>query len=99
MNPDEFPMRDPAVISRQIGDEAVLVHPTQGVIRILNPVGARIWELADGRRTVAELAGQLAGEYDAPPDQVMADVRRFCDDLESRGVLMAGPTAGAGERE
>ena len=89
MNLEALPVRDPAVVSRQIGDEAVLVHPVQGMIRVLNPVGARIWELAIGERSVAALAAQIADEYDAPPEQVAADVLRFCDDLEQRGVLRA----------
>jgi hypothetical protein len=83
-------VRDPAVVSRQIGDEAVLVHPVQGMIRVLNAVGARVWELADGRRSIESLAAQIADEYNVPPEQVEADVLSFCDDLERRGVLRTG---------
>ena len=35
----------------------MLVHPVQGKVRVLNPVGARVSELADGQRTWAISSG------------------------------------------
>ena len=59
-----IPQQAPNVVSRQIEDEAVLVHPVQGKVRVLNAVGARVWELADGQHTVAEIAQMITAEYE-----------------------------------
>jgi len=91
MNLDSVPAREPAVVSKQIGGEAVLVHPVQGMIRVLNPVGARVWELADGKRSIGALATLIAAEYDAPLELVEADILGFCEDLERRGLLKPTP--------
>jgi hypothetical protein len=77
----------PGVVSRVIDGEAVLVDPKQGMVRVLNPTGARIWELIDGQGTVAGLAAALAEEYGIDSARAQADVLVFCDDLVRRGVL------------
>jgi hypothetical protein len=88
MTLDSLPRQAPNVVSRQIDDEAVLVHPLQGKVRVLNAVGARVWELADGQRTVAEIAQTITAEYDVELPRAQADVLAFCDDLAQADVLM-----------
>ena len=77
----------PGVVSRMVDGEAVLVDPKKGMVRVLNPAGARIWEMIDGRRTVAELAADIAAEYGIEASRAEADTITFCEDLVRRGVL------------
>lgn len=84
----DMPYHAPGVVSQRIGEEAVLVHPAQGKVRVLNRTGARLWELADGQRSVEEMAQIMAGEYDLDLGQAQADALAFCADLMARGVLM-----------
>lgn len=81
------PQRAPAVTGRVVDGEAVLVHPRQGKIRVLNGVGARIWELADGERSVADLARAVATEYDVDLGRAESDAAAFCAELLNRGLL------------
>lgn len=83
----DVPAHAPEVVSRLIDGEAVLVHPGQGKIRVLNPVGARLWELADGRSTVQALAEKLAAEYAVDLARAQEDAVTFFGDLMRRGVL------------
>lgn len=83
-----IPVHAPGVISRLMDGEAVLVHPAQGKVRVLNTVGARIWELADGSRDLAALAAAIATEYEVSPERAQADVSAFCEDLVRRGVMV-----------
>ncbi len=83
-----IPARTPSVLSRLMDGEAVLVHPVQGKVRVLNSVGAAIWELVDGQRDIAALAQAIAAEYDVPLAQAEIDVNAFCEDLVGRGVLV-----------
>lgn len=84
---DRIPRRSPTVVSRQLDDEAVLVHPVQGKVRVLNPVGARVWELVDGQRTLGAISRVIASEFVADLARVEIDVPAFCEDLAQRGVL------------
>lgn len=87
MQLSDRPCRAHSVVSRLLDGEAVLVHPAQGRVRVLNQVGARIWELADGERSVEEIARLLAQEYEVELSQAELDAVAFCTDLAGRGLL------------
>jgi hypothetical protein len=84
---DTIPLRSPKVVSRLLDEEAVLVHPGQGKVRVLNPVGARVWELVDGQRTLADIVRVIATEYEVDITRVELEVPAFCEDLAQRGAL------------
>jgi hypothetical protein len=84
---DSVPQRSPAVVSRLLDEEMVLVHPVQGKVRVLNSVGARVWELADGQRTLGDIIRAIAVEYQVDVTRVEVEVPVFCEDLAQRGVL------------
>ena len=63
------------------------MHPVQGKVRVLNPVGARVWELADGQRTLNEIVLAIAAEYQVDVARCEVEVPAFCEDLALRGVL------------
>jgi len=82
MTLDDTLTASPDVIAREVGGEMVLMHLGSGTYFGLNPVGGRIWQLLDERsRTVADLAATITAEYEAPAEQVAADVLALADDL------------------
>jgi hypothetical protein len=83
----DVPAHAPGVLSRLVDEEMVLVHPAQGKVRVLNRVGTRLWELADGQRSVEEMASIVSDEYGVEIDRARADALTFCADLADRGVL------------
>jgi coenzyme PQQ biosynthesis protein PqqD len=83
----ECPRRDPSVAWRVIQGEAVMVLPSTGKVHTLNAVGTRFWELVDGRRTLAEIARQLEEEFEALPETIASDCRRFASELAERRLL------------
>ena len=84
----DIPRQAPNVISRVVDGEAVLVDLGQNKIRVLNPVGARLWELADGQLAVSEIAQKIVAEYQVELVRAQADALAFYDDLVERGVLV-----------
>jgi len=82
------PRRDPSAAWRVVDGEVVMVLPSTGKVHTLNAVGTRFWELVDGERTVAEIAGQMADEFDAPADRIAADCQVFAAELSERGLLV-----------
>ena len=77
----------PGIVSRTIEGEAVLVSPARRKIQVLNPVGARVWDLLDGRRDLGEVIAIIAGEYRQSHDAVERDVMNFCEDLVRRELI------------
>jgi hypothetical protein len=53
----------------------------------LNEVGTAFWQLLDGQRTLDECAGQIAAEYDAPPEVIMADLVELAEELAAEGLV------------
>jgi hypothetical protein len=78
--------RNEAFVFRVIGEEAILV-PIFGQVAdmesiyTLTEVGARIWELVDGTRSLSAVRDRLLEEYDAPPAEVESDLLEFVRDL------------------
>lgn len=84
---DVYPAAAPGVVGRLVDDEAVLVLPARGEVKVLNEVGARIWELSDGNRTVREIARIICEEYAVEADAAEADTLAFLKDLLDRGAI------------
>ena len=87
----------PGIVGQILNDEAVLLLPTKGEVKVLNDVGARIWSLADGSRTIAQIVAVIAAEYAVQPAQAEADALAFVAELAQRDivVLSAEPLATA----
>lgn len=89
---DSFPSPAPGVIGRRVQNEAVIVLASQAKVKVLNEVGARIWSLVDGSRSIGEIAMILCAEYQVEPEQAQADVLQFVAELVERGALLLSPT-------
>ena len=93
INPDSYPAMAANVIGKVLNSEstgrqeAVLVLPHTGKIEVLNEVGARIWSLSDGSRTVAEISQAICAEYNVNPDDAQQDVLEFIEKLHLKGII------------
>jgi hypothetical protein len=87
--------KNPDMVSRLIGDELVLVPIRRNVADLeavftLGGTGTRIWELIDGRLTVAELLARIVEEFEVEPEQAEADLGEFLRSLEEiEGIRLA----------
>jgi hypothetical protein len=75
------------VMSRQVGDECVLLHLATGNYYGLDPVGTRLWRLMSEAHTPADACEILLQEYDVEPARLQADIRKLLDDLAARGLV------------
>ena len=82
------------VVSREIEGELIIVPITSGIgdledeIYTLNDTGRAIWHRLDGRRTLAEVAAELAEEYDASLETISHDVLGLTTELKSRKIVV-----------
>lgn len=84
---NSIPAPNPSVVGRMVDGEAVLVLPDQGQVKVLNQVGARFWSLADGSRTIAQIAQAICDEYDIDLARAEADALEFFTSLNDKGVV------------
>jgi len=78
------------VAYRVVDGAAVLVSPADSSLYMLNPVASRIWELADGSRTVSAIIGELVAEYDVDADTARADVTEMIEEFRAKDLIVVG---------
>ena len=83
------PMPLPGVIGRIVGDEAVLVITGKGEVKVLNEVGARVWSLSDGTRSICEIAEVVCSEFKVDSKVAEDDILAFVQQMFDRGVFTA----------
>ena len=79
--------RSPKTAWRVIEGEAVILSLDTKAFRGLNPVGSRVWELIDGRRSVDEIVEVVVREFDVTREQAAADVQAFVRELLDKGLV------------
>ncbi len=86
--------KDPTVVYREIAGEAILVPIRRNVadmesVYTLDSVGADIWKLIDGDRSLSDILETLLSEYDADAEVLSRDLDEFVAQLESVGAIRA----------
>jgi hypothetical protein len=87
-------VKDPSVVYREIAGEAILVPIRRNLVDMqsiytLDNVGADIWKLIDGERTLAEIRETLLEEYDVDASALTQDLDEFIDQLVAVGAIRA----------
>lgn len=88
-NLEQYPHSPAGIVGQVLNDEAVLLRPEAGKVSVLNEVAARIWQLADGTRSIREIAAVITQEYQVGLDQAQADTIEFIDVMIKKGILVA----------
>lgn len=55
---------------------------------VLNAVGAGVWHLSDGTRTIDEIVDDIVAVLPAERQRVTEDVRAFLTELEASGLIV-----------
>jgi len=93
MSLDKTYRKNDDIVFRKIGDEYLLVPVTRDAgelahIYTLNPVAARIWELLDGKRPVADIRDALVQEFDVDASEAQADLLEYVKQLEELKAIV-----------
>ena len=78
------------VLMRQVGEELVLLNVDKENYYGLNPVGARLMQLAETGATLEEIVERMLTEFEVKREQLEADVRTVAADLIAAGLLEDG---------
>ena len=82
-------------LSTSLAGEVVILDVERGLYFGLDGVGAKLWDLLQAPRPVAEIVDRLASQYDVPRDTLAADVHELLEDLAGRGLIDVDPAPGA----
>lgn len=66
-----------------IGEESANFN---GIITF-NEVGAEVFTMLDGTKTVEEIAAKIAKDYEAPYETVAEDVNALIEKMRSQGLI------------
>lgn len=87
INTSQRPIPDPSAASRVYGTDAVVISPEEGMVRLLNVTATRIWQLADGSRSVEEIATALTDEFDVDFQQAHHAVVKLLTELSEKKLI------------
>lgn len=88
----QYPKPHPQTAGRVIDGEAILTLADSSEVNVLNRVGSRVFQLADGSRTIAEIAAIIAAEWGVTPTIAEQDTVEFLTHLAGRDVFVLSDT-------
>ena len=88
MNLDTKLSVPPQVMSRQVGDETVLLDLASGIYFGVDGVAKLIWEAVADGNSLGEAAAAVAAEFEVDEATAQADAVAFANDLVERGLLV-----------
>ena len=74
-------------VSSDLAGEAAILNLKDGVYYGLDPVGARVWNLIQQRRTLEELCDILSCEYYVEMPRLEADLRNLLIQLADKDLV------------
>ncbi len=82
------------IVAREIEGELVIVPLVAGIgdaddeLYTLNETGRAAWRLLDGRKSLGEIAGELADAFEGPREEIERDVVGLAAELLKRRMLV-----------
>lgn len=74
-------------VSCDLAGEAAILNVKSGVYYGLDPVGARIWNLMQEPRAVADIQNAITSEYDVEPERAASDLADLLGKLLAEGLI------------
>ena len=82
-------------VSCDLAGEAAILNIKNGIYYGLDPVGARIWNLMQEPRAVAEIQNAITDEYDVEPERCARDLFGLLEKLLAEGLIEVKDGSGA----
>jgi len=78
----------PEQLSSKLGAETVILNMKSGVYYGLNPVGARVWELAQNNgATFGSIRQRVVSEFDVSESVAEQDLSELLTEMRSEGLI------------
>jgi len=81
--------RSPAIASRMLGGEMMVMSTVDSTFFTLNPVATVIWQAADGNTPLSEIvARHVCKDFEIDPETALRDAEHFVKELSTHGILL-----------
>jgi len=85
--------KNPNMVSRMIADEMVLlpVYKTSDeidCIYTLNKVASLVWNMFDGKRTLAEIKKKILKDFATTPEEMEKELNKFLKELKEIKAIL-----------
>ena len=85
--------RHPDVVTRPIGDEALLVPIRESISDLewvfsLNDVAAAVWNALEQPHTLDEMVAEICSTFEVDPAEARADLETLLEDLHEVRLVM-----------
>ena len=84
---ETYVARSAAVAARLLGGETVVMCAADSTLFSLSEVATVIWQAADGRTPLSEIARRICAEYDVAAETALQDAEAFATELARYGIL------------
>ena len=83
------PSRESEVLCQKMGDEVLLYPLDSSALHVLNRTAFAIWELSDGKHTVAEIEQAIREQFVIPDPQIdiASDIQNTLQMLVGKGLV------------
>jgi hypothetical protein len=75
IRPSAVPSHAAGVYEHELADELLLISDERPEGLTLNPSARAIWQLCDGRRSVRQIAGEIAAAVEMPAERLLDDIQ------------------------
>lgn len=92
MTSESFPRRHPDAVFREVDDEGLVVLSDLAEVKVLNPVGIKIFSMLDGKHSTEAIVRAVREEFEVSEEEAMKDLHDFLAELEANGMLVEAGT-------
>jgi hypothetical protein len=78
------------VVTREVGEETMLLDLASGTYFGLDPVGGRFWQLLEEGKPPRAARDVLLGEFEVTEAQLDSDLEALLADFAANGLVTAG---------
>ena len=84
------------VVYRPFPAETVVLNLESGLYHGLNPVAGRMLAVLESAASMADAVAELRTFFPSAADRIEPDLRRLCDELRARGLIVIERTTAGG---
>jgi len=82
-----IPIKNSTIQYQMIDQQAVLVMPVEGKVKVLNQVGAFIWDKIDGILSLSDLIELISATFEIQTEQAAIDLNEFLQELKQKNMI------------
>jgi len=68
---------------------SLIINLSNGMYYTMDGVGAEVWQLIERRRSMQQIAGEIAARYGVDRETVLGDLSGVVDELVAEGLVLA----------